>query len=83
MTGPSTAEVEDVALRVASALEKLGLRYLVGGSVASSLLGEPRATKSTPPAFGGSWPRRGSSSAHCRNRVRSRSGSTRDSMNAT
>jgi hypothetical protein len=44
MNGPSTVEVEDVALRVARALESLGLRYLVGGSVASSLLGEPRAT---------------------------------------
>jgi hypothetical protein len=44
MNGPSAVEVEDVALLVARALEKLGIRYLVGGSVASSLLGEPRAT---------------------------------------
>ena len=43
MTLP-TGEVEDVALRIARALEALGVRYLVGGSVASSLLGEPRAT---------------------------------------
>lgn len=44
MTGTSSPEIEDVALRVARVFEKLGLRYLVGGSVASSLLGEPRAT---------------------------------------
>jgi hypothetical protein len=36
--------IEDVALRVGLALEGLGVRYLVGGSVASSILGEPRAT---------------------------------------
>jgi hypothetical protein len=36
--------MEDVALKVARALESLGVRYLVGGSVASSLRGEPRAT---------------------------------------
>lgn len=34
----------DVALRVAWVLEGLGLRYLIGGSVASAVLGEPRAT---------------------------------------
>lgn len=34
----------DVALRVADALETCNLRYLVGGSVASSLGGEPRTT---------------------------------------
>jgi hypothetical protein len=33
-----------VALQVADALEACGLRYLVGGSVASSLGGEPRTT---------------------------------------
>jgi hypothetical protein len=44
MTTTPRDEVEDVALRVARALDELGIRYLVGGSVASSLLGEPRAT---------------------------------------
>lgn len=34
----------DVALRVAAALDSLGCEYFVGGSVASSLHGEPRAT---------------------------------------
>ena len=34
----------DVALRVAQVLESLGIAYFVGGSVASSLQGEPRAT---------------------------------------
>lgn len=33
-----------VALRVAQILEACGLRYLVGGSLASSLSGEPRST---------------------------------------
>lgn len=33
-----------LALDMAQILEKLGIPYLVGGSVASSLLGEPRAT---------------------------------------
>ena len=33
-----------LALDIAEMLEKLGITYLVGGSVASSLLGEPRAT---------------------------------------
>ncbi len=33
-----------VALQVAAALETCGLRYLVGGSVASSINGEPRTT---------------------------------------
>jgi hypothetical protein len=33
-----------VALRVADVLEGCGLRYLIGGSVASSLSGEPRST---------------------------------------
>jgi hypothetical protein len=36
--------VLDVALRVAAALEAIGCEYFVGGSVASSLHGEPRAT---------------------------------------
>jgi hypothetical protein len=44
VSGPGPAEIEDVALLAARALERLGLRYLVGGSVASSLYGEPRAT---------------------------------------
>ena len=44
MTPLAFSEIEDVALRVARALESLKIRYLVGGSVASSLLGEPRAT---------------------------------------
>jgi hypothetical protein len=34
----------DVALRVARAIEAVGGEYFVGGSVASSLQGEPRAT---------------------------------------
>jgi hypothetical protein len=34
----------DVALRVAAALEAVGCAYFVGGSLASSLQGEPRAT---------------------------------------
>ena len=34
----------DVALRVASALEACSARYLVGGSLASSISGEPRST---------------------------------------
>lgn len=33
-----------VALRVAEILETCGLRYLVGGSLASSMRGEPRST---------------------------------------
>jgi hypothetical protein len=33
-----------VAIRVAEILEALGLRYLVGGSLASSMSGEPRTT---------------------------------------
>ena len=33
-----------VALQVAAALERCGVRYLVGGSLASSVSGEPRAT---------------------------------------
>jgi len=41
------SEAEDqlaVALKVARALEMLGIEYLIGGSLASSLQGEPRAT---------------------------------------
>lgn len=34
----------DIALRVASALTSVGADYFVGGSFASSLQGEPRAT---------------------------------------
>jgi Nucleotidyl transferase AbiEii toxin, Type IV TA system len=34
----------EVALIVADALERCGLRYVVGGSVASSISGEPRST---------------------------------------
>lgn len=34
----------DVALRVAAALEAVGAAYFIGGSLASSLQGEPRAT---------------------------------------
>jgi hypothetical protein len=34
----------DVALRVATAIEKVGGSYFVGGSLASSMQGEPRAT---------------------------------------
>jgi len=38
------AEPFDVTLRVTTALERLGIEYLVGGSVASSVHGVPRAT---------------------------------------
>jgi hypothetical protein len=38
------ADPIQVALTVAKALEGCGLRYLVGGSLASSLSGEPRST---------------------------------------
>ena len=34
-----------VALRVAAILDALGVPYLIGGAVASSILGEPRATE--------------------------------------
>jgi hypothetical protein len=34
----------DIALIVAAAIERAGGEYFVGGSVASSLQGEPRAT---------------------------------------
>jgi hypothetical protein len=35
----------DVAVRVAQALDRAGIEYVVGGSVASSIVGEPRATQ--------------------------------------
>ena len=38
------AEPLQAALQVAAALERCGVRYLVGGSVASSVTGEPRST---------------------------------------
>lgn len=44
MSAPSDASVLDVALRVARAIETCGGEYFVGGSVASSLQGDPRAT---------------------------------------
>jgi len=37
-------DVIDVALRIAQALESVGATYFVGGSLASSLHGELRAT---------------------------------------
>jgi hypothetical protein len=44
MTAPPLSETEDVAVRLGRALDAVGIRYLIGGSVASSLVGEPRAT---------------------------------------
>ncbi len=43
---PSTTDSDalDIALRVARALEAVGAEYFVGGSVASSLQGDPRST---------------------------------------
>ena len=38
------AEPIQVALQVAAALERCGVRYLIGGSLASSVAGEPRST---------------------------------------
>ena len=38
------ADPRQVALQVAAALEGCGVRYLVGGSLASSVAGEPRST---------------------------------------
>lgn len=38
------ADPISVAVIVAAILEKLGIRYVIGGSVASSLMGEPRST---------------------------------------
>ncbi len=40
-----TADPVLVALRVVEILERIGVDYLIGGSVASSVLGEPRATE--------------------------------------
>ena len=37
-------DVVDVALRLADALDRAGVGYFVGGSLASSLQGEPRST---------------------------------------
>jgi len=34
----------EYAARIADSLETLGIRYLIGGSLASSLVGEPRST---------------------------------------
>ena len=39
----------DVALCVAAAIEQVGGDYFVGGSVASSLQGDPRATNDIDP----------------------------------
>jgi hypothetical protein len=43
---PIVGELDEyaVALRVAAVLEELGIDYTLGGSLASSLHGEPRAT---------------------------------------
>jgi hypothetical protein len=38
-------DIIDITVRIASACEQLGLTYLVGGSLASSLHGIPRATQ--------------------------------------
>jgi hypothetical protein len=40
----STSEPLTVAVRVAKALERVGIPYLMGGSLASAIHGEPRAT---------------------------------------
>lgn len=40
----SSLEIEEVVLRVARALESSGVAYFLGGSMASSLQGEPRST---------------------------------------
>ena len=40
----TTMDLVDVALLVAGALDRTGLRYVVGGSLASSVSGEPRST---------------------------------------
>lgn len=44
MNEPKLSDPIDVALAVAAALEAVGGEYFVGGSIASSLQGEPRAT---------------------------------------
>jgi hypothetical protein len=43
-TDPALPEAFAVTVRVVRALERLGVRYLIGGSLASSLHGVPRAT---------------------------------------
>ena len=45
MTVGTADDAVDVALRVAAAIELAGGSYFVGGSLASSFQGEPRATK--------------------------------------
>jgi hypothetical protein len=44
MTPSEPLNAYDIALRVARTLEQLGIAYFLGGSLASSLQGEPRAT---------------------------------------
>ncbi len=44
MVGESLLDVIDLSLKIASAIETNGGTYFVGGSLASSLQGEPRAT---------------------------------------
>lgn len=44
MSPPPFSEIEDVAVRIGGVFDAQGIRYLIGGSVASSLVGEPRAT---------------------------------------
>ena len=44
MSSVAGADALDVALRVAAAIESVGGAYFVGGSLASSLQGEPRST---------------------------------------
>jgi len=42
---PVNEEPIEVTLLVISAFEELGIRYLIGGSLASSIYGEPRSTR--------------------------------------
>jgi hypothetical protein len=44
VSSPKDSDALDIALRVARALEAVGAEYFVGGSVASSLQGDPRST---------------------------------------
>ncbi len=44
MPANAVEDAIDVALQVAAALTSVGAEYFVGGSLASSLQGEPRAT---------------------------------------
>lgn len=44
MTPSDSLGAYEVALRVAAALDEIGVPYFLGGSLASSLQGEPRAT---------------------------------------